>query len=86
MLAEVTPDVVSGVTGSLLAAGPIGALAIIAIGFFWVAWKRERDRADSERASKDALVRELLDKVVPALVEATRVQRDFVDIARDRQR
>ena len=81
-----TPDVVSGVTGSLLAAGPIGALAIIAIGFFWVAWKRERDRADSERASKDALVRELLDKVVPALVEATRVQRDFVDIARDRQR
>jgi hypothetical protein len=86
MFGTVTPEVVQGVTGSLLAAGPIGAVAIVAIAFFWVAWKRERDRADSERAAKDALVRELIDKVLPALLESTRATRDFVDYSRSERR
>lgn len=82
MLGQAPPEVVTGVASSLLAAGPIGALAIVAIGFFWVAWKRERDRADAERAAKDALVREFMDKALPALLESTRATRDLVDYSR----
>lgn len=77
---------VSGATEVLLNQGPIGALAIVIGWVGWTGWRRERDRADAERAAKDALVREFLDKVVPALVESTRAQRDFVDLARSERR
>lgn len=50
---------------------------------------RERERADAaradaaaERAARDALVRELLDKVVPALAESSRVVQDFLEVSR----
>ena len=82
MLGQATPEVVTGVASTLLAAGPVGAVAIVAIAFFWVAWKRERDRADAERAAKDLLVREIMDKTLPALLESTRATRDFVDYSR----
>lgn len=83
---SVTPQDVTGVAGVLLNQGVIGALALV-IG--WVGlqgWRRERDRADAERAAKDALVREIMDKIVPALVESTRAQRDFVDLSRGERR
>lgn len=52
---------------------------------------RETERADAERADaaaaradKDALQREIMDKVIPALAESSRVTRDFVEISRTR--
>jgi hypothetical protein len=76
-----SPDLV----GWLIAQGPVGVLALV-IGY---GWKRERDRADSEqrrgdaeRAAKDALARELIDKVVPALGDSTGAIREFLRYAR----
>jgi TRAP-type C4-dicarboxylate transport system permease large subunit len=86
VITSASPDVVTGVADTFLGAGIAGAIALVAIAFFWIAWKREAARADAERAAKDALVREFMDRVVPALVESTRVQRDFVDMARERAR
>lgn len=83
---SVTPETATTVASVLLNQGPIGALALAIGSFGFIAWKRERDRADAERAAKDALVREFIDKVVPALVESSRVQRDFVDLARRERR
>jgi hypothetical protein len=82
LAATVSTDAAQGVTETFLKQGPAGAIALVAIGVFWVAWRRESARADAERAAKDALVKEFLDKVVPALTEATRTQREFVDQAR----
>jgi hypothetical protein len=50
--------------------------------FFWVVYRRESARADAERAAKEALVQQFLEKVVPALTEASRTQREFMDWAR----
>jgi hypothetical protein len=71
-----------GISDVLLNQGPIGALALVIGWVGWTAWKRERDRADAERASKDALVREFMDKALPALLESTRATRDLVDYSR----
>jgi hypothetical protein len=75
----------SDVVGWLIAQGPVGVLALV-IGY---GWKRERDRADNEqrrgdaeRAAKDALARELIDKVVPALGESTRATQELLRYAR----
>lgn len=82
LAATVSGGAAQGVTDTFLKQGPAGAIALVAIGVFWLAWRRESARADTERAAKEALVREVIDKVVPALTEATRVQRDFVEQAR----
>ncbi|MCD5310784.1 hypothetical protein [Kineosporia babensis] len=55
----------------------------MAIAFFFFAWKREATRADAERAAKDDLVKEFLDKVVPSLTESTRAIREFLDRTRN---
>jgi hypothetical protein len=73
---------------TLAQAGPWGAAFIVvgsvALRVFYVVWKRERDRADRADDAYAALVRELLDKVVPAIVESTRAVRDYVDHERFR--
>lgn len=81
-----TPETATGVASVLLNQGPIGALCLVIGWVGLIGWRRERDRADAERGAKDALVREFLDKVVPALVESSRAQRDFVELARSERR
>lgn len=77
------------VVGWLVSQGPLG-ICVIIIGY---GWKRERDRADNERArgdaeraAKDALAQQLIDKVVPALGEATRATQDLLRYARGSSR
>ncbi|GLY32146.1 hypothetical protein [Kineosporia sp. NBRC 101731] len=80
-----TSSSVEGVTSSFLGQGILGAIGLVALGVFWTAWRRESARADSERAAKDELVKELLAKVVPLLTEATRTQQEFLEqVRRDR--
>ena len=48
------------------------------------AWRKAESRADAERAARDLLAGQFMDKVIPALTESTRVQREFVELARNR--
>lgn len=72
----------TSIAGWFIAQGPVGVLALV-IGY---GWKRERDRADAERAGSQALVRELVDKILPALAESTRATRDLVDYSTNPRR
>lgn len=91
--AAATAGAPTDVAAYLLTQGPVGVLALVIGTIGWLAWKRERDRADAadrrsdtERAGKDALAREIIDKVVPALVESTRAVHDATEEQRDRDR
>ena len=78
-----SPEIVGGAATSLTNAGPFGAVLVFAFAFFYLVWKRERDRADRADAAKDAMVRELIDKIMPLVGEAVRTQRDFIEVSRN---
>lgn len=58
-------------------------LGLVILGY--VAW-RESNRADIERAARNELADQFMEKVIPALVESTRVQREFIELARKETR
>lgn len=71
--------------GWLVSQGPLG-ICVIIIGYGWRAEHNransEQRRGDAERAAKDALAQQLIDKVVPALGESTRATQDLLRYAR----
>lgn len=62
----------SSVVAVFLQFGVLGAFALVALWFFLRVYKRESDRADRAEAGKSDLEREVRDKVIPALTDATR--------------
>lgn len=69
----------TSVEGWAISQGPLGVLVLCLI----VALRFERKRADAERAGSQALARELVDTVLPALAESTQAIRDLVRQSED---
>lgn len=65
----------TSIEGWAISQGPLGVLVLCLI----YGLRQERKRADAERAGSQALARELVDTVLPALAESTQAIRDLVE-------
>lgn len=66
--------------------GAIGALALLLLWFARGAYAREVTRADRSDMALAELNKEMREKVIPALVDATRALADAADALRDGRR
>lgn len=81
-----TGGVNTDVVSVFLQYGALGALALVLLLFARGAYKRETERADRAEARLDELHRDMRDKVVPVLTEATRSMADVAVMLRERER
>lgn len=75
------------VTDTFLQLGAIGALALLLLWFAFRVYNREIKRCDELEAELRAVQKDVIDKYVPALTEASRIVADaFVELRRERER
>ena len=84
-------EVSSSIAATFLQYGVLGAVAIVLLWFSFNAIVRERERADRETARADRaeaalaeLNKDMREKVIPALTEATRVCTEAIAVIRGR--
>ncbi len=80
------PDVGSVDVGLFAQYGVLGILCLILIFFAKGAYQRERDRADRADEENKRLNQVLLEKVIPALLSATRAAEESAELLREIQR
>lgn len=75
----------SGLSESFLQYGVLGAVALLGLWFVLTAYRREVNRADSAEKGLAELNREVREKVIPALTEATTALVECARTLRDRR-
>lgn len=73
------------VTATFLQFGVLGAFALVSLGFYLSVYKRETARADRAEQRLEELHRDMRDKVIPVLTDATRTLADVTSTLRDRR-
>lgn len=79
------PTPAEGVTSTFLQFGVLGAVALLGLWFVLTAYRREVARGDTAEKALAELNREMRDKVIPALTEATRALAEYAQSLRDRR-
>ncbi len=80
--AEELPGSVAG----LVQYGALGVIASIGLWFMWRAYRRECERVDRLEADNKAQIAAIQDRVIPALLSATRAVEESTELMRDEQR
>ena len=75
----------AGVSG-LVQYGALGVIASLGLWFMWRAYRRECDRADRLEEHNKEQSAAIQDKVIPALMSATRAVEESTELMRDQQR
>lgn len=78
-------DPTAGITSTFLQFGVLGAVALLGLWFVLTTYRREVNRADAADKALAELNREMRDKVIPALTEATGALVECARILRDRR-
>lgn len=78
-------DPSTGITQTFLQFGVLGAVALLGLWFVLTAYRREVARGDTAEKALAELNREMRDKVIPALTEATGALVECARIMRDRR-
>ncbi len=80
--AEELPGHVAG----LVQYGALGIIASLGLWFMWRAYRRECERVDRLEADNKAQAAAIQDKVIPALLSATRAVEESTEMWREHQR
>ncbi len=72
--------------GGLVQYGALGIIASLGLWFMFRAWRRECERADRLDGDNKAQAAAIQDKVIPALLSATRAVEESTELMRDQQR
>lgn len=83
--AVVTAATDPGVAGVFLQFGVLGAIALLALWFFLVVYKREVARADRAEQALATLNFDVRDKVLPALIDTIRVNQELKELLREKR-
>jgi hypothetical protein len=75
----------AGVSG-LVQYGAVGIIASLGLAAMWRAYRRECDRSDRLETKLAEQVTAIQDKVIPALLSATRAVEESTELMRDQQR
>lgn len=72
--------------GGLVQYGALGIIASLGLWFMFRAWRRECERSDRLETDNKAQAAAIQDKVIPALLSATRAVEESTELMRDQQR
>lgn len=72
--------------GGLVQYGALGIIASLGLWFMFRAWRRECERADRLEQHNKEQAAAIQDKVIPALLSATRAVEESTELMRDQQR
>ncbi len=75
-----------GSVAGLVQYGAVGIVASLGLWFMWRAYRRECDRADRLEADNKAQAAAIQDRVIPALLSATRAVEESTELLREQQR
>ncbi len=78
-------DLPTGIASIFLGSGVLGAVALLGLWFVLTTYRREVARADQALAELRDLNREIREKVIPALTEATRAVTENAQALRDKR-
>ena len=85
MFSAVAQGAAGSITATFLQFGVLGAVALLGLWFVLTAYRREVARGDAAEKSLAELNREMRDKIIPALTEATGALVECAHILRDRR-